>query len=57
MISASLEAARAHPAALRLLVRLAAFPALEAPYAFLRKGESPAAFFQANDLLLAQGLA
>ncbi len=44
------------PAALRLLLRIASFPALEAPLAPLRSNERDLDFFQAKDKLIALGL-
>jgi len=44
------------PAALRLLVHLASFPALEASLEPLRSGEDDLEFFQAKDKLVALGL-
>lgn len=44
------------PVALRLLIRIASFPALEAPLAPLRSGERSLDFFQAKEKLMALGL-
>jgi tetratricopeptide (TPR) repeat protein len=56
VFEASFEELRSSPEAQRLLLRIAAFPALEAPIAALRSGERGPEFFQAKDKLVALGL-
>jgi hypothetical protein len=56
LFEASFEELQAAPVAQRLLVRIAAFPALEAPLEPLRADEDDAEFFQAKDKLVALGL-
>ena len=56
LFEASFEELQAAPVAQRLLVRIAAFPALEAPLEPLRVDEDDAEFFQAKDKLIALGL-
>lgn len=56
LFEASFEELHTAPVAQRLLVRISAFPALEAPLEPLRANEDDAEFFQAKDKLVALGL-
>jgi tetratricopeptide (TPR) repeat protein len=56
LFATSFKDVQASPQAERLLVRIASFPALEAPLEPLREDEPDAEFFQAKDKLIALGL-
>jgi tetratricopeptide (TPR) repeat protein len=56
LFDANFEELQAAPVGRRLLVRIAAFPAFEAPLDALRVDEDDAEFFQAKDKLIALGL-
>jgi hypothetical protein len=56
LFEANFQELKAAPVAQRLLVRIAVFPALEAPLDALRADEDDAEFFQAKDKLIALGL-